>query len=302
MKRSGPNRLHGYLVIDKPAGWTSHDVVGRVRRLTGERKVGHAGTLDPAATGVLPVAVGTATRSLEFLSESSKTYLAEITFGVSTDSYDADGVVLSVAPIGDLTRDRVETALRSLEGPQHQVPPMHSAIKIGGKRLYELARRGEEIEREPRDIVLHEILLVDWTSPVAPICIDCSKGTYVRSIAHDLGISLGCGAHLSNLIRLRSGPFTLFDAWTFPELEDLDVATEWMTIAVHPDAGAESLDAILIDTLAAVDWNCGRELVATTQPCDWVRAYDERGDWLGIAQGDAEAMCWRPHKVVSDAA
>ena len=167
MKRSGPNRLHGYLVIDKPAGWTSHDVVGRVRRLTGERKVGHAGTLDPAATGVLPVAVGTATRSLEFLSESSKTYLAEITFGVSTDSYDADGVVLSVAPIGDLTRDRVETALRSLEGPQHQVPPMHSAIKIGGKRLYELARRGEEIEREPRDIVLHEILLVDWTSPVA---------------------------------------------------------------------------------------------------------------------------------------
>lgn len=302
MARPGPNRLHGYLVIDKPAGWTSHDVVGKIRRITGERKVGHAGTLDPAATGVLPVAIGSATRSLEFLTETSKTYLAEVTFGVSTDSFDGDGNVVGIASAVHVTRDWVDDAVRAMRGVQQQLPPMHSAIKVGGRRLYELARKGQEIEREPRLVVIHEAVLVDWTPPVATICIDCSKGTYVRSIARDLGERAGCGAYLSNLVRLRTGPFTLDDAWTFRDLEAIDVIADWQRVATHPDAGAESLDAILIDAASAESWRQGKPLPAVAAGEGMIRVYDENGAWLGIGSGDAAACCWRPHKVVIDAA
>src|SRR3954468_24193248 len=142
--------LHGYLVIDKPAGWTSFDVVARARRILGEKRIGHAGTLDPAATGVLPLAVGVATKTLEYLNDASKTYLAEVTFGVETDSHDVDGRVTRVAGAESLTADSVETALAFFRGPIALIPPMHAAIKVGGRKLYELARRGEEIPREAR--------------------------------------------------------------------------------------------------------------------------------------------------------
>lgn len=302
MARRGPGRLHGYLVIDKPAGWTSHDVVARVRRLTGERKVGHAGTLDPAATGVLPVAVGVATRSLEFLAGSSKTYLAEVTFGVRTDSYDGDGAVIEVSQTGDLSRERIESALGGFEGAQTQIPPMHSAIKIGGRRLYELARKGEEIERAARDVVIDEIYLLDWSSPVATIFINCSKGTYIRSLAHDLGERLGCGAFLSNLVRLRTGPFTLDDAWTLDMLAEVDLESEWPTVAAHPDAALEGLDGVIVDEPSATDWMHGKALPAATDFAGWVRIYDVHGDWLGIARRERGTDMWKPHKVISDAA
>jgi len=302
MARSGPNRLHGYLVIDKPAGWTSHDVVGRVRRLTGERKVGHAGTLDPAATGVLPVAIGSATRSLEFLAESSKTYIAEITFGITTDSYDGDGVVRSISSIEGVSEELLISALRSFEGAIEQIPPMHSAIKIGGKRLYELARKGEEIERTARVVMVHQIEVLSCNGPVASICVDCSKGTYVRSIAQDLGEHFGCGAYLSNLVRVRSGPFDLQDAWTIKELESLDLAGTWETTAVHPDVGALSLDAIIVDSQQAIDWGHGKLIDALDEHGGRVRVYDENGYWLGIGQGEPESFSWQPHKVVNDAA
>jgi tRNA pseudouridine55 synthase len=302
MARLGPGRLHGYLVIVKPAGWTSHDVVARVRRLTGERKVGHAGTLDPAATGVLPVAVGLATRSLEFLAGSSKTYLAEITFGIRTDSYDGDGAVTSVAPVGDLTRHQIEHLISGFKGPQSQIPPMHSAIKVDGRRLYELARKGEEIERSPRAIVIDEICLVDWNSPVATVYIDCSKGTYIRSIAHDLGELLGCGAYLSNLVRLRTGPFTMNDAWTLDTLAEADLEVEWPSVAAHPDAALEGLDAIIVDEPMVADWLHGKSLPAATSYSGWVRVYDANGGWLGIARRESGSDDWQPHKVISDAA
>lgn len=301
MARRGPGRLHGYLVIDKPAGWTSHDVVARVRKLTGERKVGHAGTLDPAATGVLPVAVGLATRSLEFLAESSKTYVAEITFGITTDSHDIDGSVVATAPTTDLDRTRVEQALESFKGHQMQVPPMYSAVRIDGHRLYELARRGEEVAREPRPIVIHEIELKDWQPPVATVCIDCSKGTYIRTLAHDLGVRLGCGAFLSNLVRVRTGPFTLGDAWTLAELSEIDLAIEWTTVAVHPDAALESMPGIVIDERESLDWINGKPLAASSPAtAEWVRVYDNRGRWLGVGRRADEA--WQPHKVINEAA
>lgn len=302
MARRGRGVLHGYLVIDKPAGWTSHDVVARVRRITGERKVGHAGTLDPAATGVLPVAVGLATRSLEFLADSSKTYLAEITFGVRTDSYDIDGAVVAIASPSQLTQDQIEQALAGFAGAQTQIPPMHSAIKVDGKRLYELARKGESIEREPRAITIHQIDLLDWSPPTATVVIDCSKGSYIRSIAHDLGERLGCGAYLSNLIRTRTGPFTLDDAWTLGELAELDLDADWPLVAVHPDAALEEMPAIILDEERTIDWGHGKPIQAPDDAIGWSRIYNAVGDWLGIAKRESGESDWQPHKVISDAA
>jgi tRNA pseudouridine55 synthase len=302
MPRSGPGRLHGFLVIDKPAGWTSHDVVGRVRRLTSERKVGHAGTLDPAATGVLPVAVGLATRTLEFLSVTSKTYLSEITFGVRTDSYDIDGVVQSVRTTEGIDESSLKLALSTFRGAQQQIPPMHSAIKIGGRRLYELAREGSIVERSPRAIEIYEIALIEWRPPVATVSIDCSKGTYIRSIAHDLGEIFGCGAFLSNLVRVRTGPFTITDAWTLQQLAELDLVDEWESIAVHADAALEGLAGLVLSDEEASAWSFGRSIRADVGGSEWVRVYGASGDWLGIGQLDGASQRWRPHKVVGEAA
>jgi tRNA pseudouridine55 synthase len=301
MPRRGAGRLHGYLVIDKPAGWTSHDVVARVRRLTGERKVGHAGTLDPAATGVLPVAVGIATRTLEMLSESSKTYRAEVTFGVRTDTYDADGSVVSVADPADLTPERVAEAVRSMRGRRMQVPPMYSAIKIGGRPLYERARRGEVVERVPREIEIHAMELLRWEPPVLDLCIDCSKGTYIRSIAFDLGEMVGCGAYLSNLVRIRSGPFHIDEAWTIIELAESDLESAWESIAVHPDIAAAGLAAVVIEGQQADGWQFGRP-IGCCRRVEPVRVYDAGGEWLGIAEATEPGGPWRPAKVIPRAA
>jgi tRNA pseudouridine55 synthase len=297
-KSSRRSRFHGILVVDKPAGWTSHDVVARVRRLLGERHIGHAGTLDPAATGVLPLAVGDATKVVEYLSDASKTYLAEITLGVETDSYDIDGRVVRVSPIDGVTGDDVEGGLAQLKGEIDQVPPMHSALKVGGQRLYELARRGEEIEREARRIVISELSLVDWQPPVATVLIDCSKGTYVRSIARDVGQLLSVGAFLSNLIRLRTGPFRLEDAWTLTELADLDLEAEWLTVAIHPDAVMEGRPALILDDISSGNWQNGGLLPGVAEDTGPVRVYDAAGDWLGVGRYDVERGVWRPVKVV----
>jgi tRNA pseudouridine55 synthase len=300
-RRGGANRLHGYLVIDKPAFWTSHDVVGRLRKLTGERKVGHAGTLDPGATGVLPVAIGEATRSLEYLAESSKTYVAEVTLGVTTDSHDADGTVVATRSVPDLELHRITEVVDRFLGPHLQLPPMHSAIKVNGRRLYELARRGEEIARDPRPVVFHELELLSWTSPVLRLRVDCSKGTYIRALARDLGEQLGCGGYLSNLVRTRTGPFELDDAWTLAELESLDLIDDWERIAVHPDAGAQLLDAIVIEPEAALSWKQGKALPGCADPEALVRVYDDTGNWLGIGRGTRDRD-WQPEKVIIEAA
>lgn len=301
--------LHGYVVIDKPAGWTSHDVVAKMRRILGERKIGHAGTLDPAATGVLPLAVGDATRTLEFLAGDSKTYLADITFGVETDSYDADGLVVATGDTSRLDRGRIADALAGMLGPHEQVPPMHSAIKIGGTRLYDAARRGEIIERPPRPVTFFALDLVTWVESVAQVCVDCSKGTYVRSLAYDLGKALGCGAYLSGLVRLRTGPFVLADAWTIPELQHLadqgrDVVRScWGEIAHHPDAAIEHLPALILADDDARRWHQGGTVARVQRSGDEpdaasVRAYDALGNWIGIGGIAKGYDRWAPAKVV----
>jgi tRNA pseudouridine55 synthase len=290
--------VNGYLVIDKPAGLTSFDVVARVRRLLGEKKIGHAGTLDPAATGVLPLAVGAATKTLEFLVSASKTYLAEITFGVETDSHDRDGRVVRVGDAGSLTAEAVATALAGFLGEGEQVPPMHAAIKVGGRKLYELARRGEEIARAPRPVTFYRLELQQWQPPVATVLIDCSKGTYVRALARDLGGALGTGAYLSGLVRLRSGPFHLEQAHALDELADAGLPWTWPQLALPPDYPIQSWPAIVLDEEHARRWRHGLPIPATgaTGP---VRAYDSAGQWLGTGHADEAGTGWRPRKVVA---
>ncbi|MFP3915005.1 MAG: tRNA pseudouridine(55) synthase TruB [Actinomycetota bacterium] len=213
--------VEGFLIVDKPTGVTSHDVVAAVRRATGIKKVGHAGTLDPLATGVVVVAVGRVTRLIRFIQELPKEYEAVATFGVATDSLDADGSVLEREPMS-ISREAVESIVPRFIGTIDQLPPMMSALKMGGERLYEIARRGETVERESRSVQVHSLELTDFVEgpyPVVSFRVVCGKGTYVRSLADDMARALGGRAHLSGLRRLRVGSLGLDRAVTLAGLD-----------------------------------------------------------------------------------
>lgn len=289
---------HGYLVLDKPRGWTSHDVVARVRRIVGERRVGHAGTLDPAATGVLPIAVGNATRTLEYLADASKTYLAEITLGVETDSYDADGAVVATVDPSQVTQESIEQHLAAFRGTITQLPPMYSAIHVDGKRLYELARQGKTVERTPRQITVCRLEIEHWQPPVVSLVVDCSKGTYVRSLAHDLGRALGVGGMLSNLTRTRSGPFHLTGAMTLAELEHAMSVQPWAAIAYHPDVAAQHLPAATLSVDQSRRWKLGQALDIEPTSTGVHRVYDEAGTWVGMGLVETKTRRIKPMKVV----
>jgi tRNA pseudouridine55 synthase len=211
----------GLVVVDKPAGWTSHDVVGRLRKVYGQRKVGHAGTLDPDATGVLLVGLGRATRLLRFLQEQGKAYRGRVKLGIATTTLDAAGEVVDQRPM-PVTRDEVAGAMTGFVGDILQLPPMVSAVKVGGRRLHELARKGEEVERNPRPVHVDVFALEDFTEgpyPEAGVLVECGSGTYVRTLAADLGEALGGCAHLMELRRLRVGSFTLDEARALEVIE-----------------------------------------------------------------------------------
>lgn len=302
-KRSRPARLHGVLIIDKPAGWTSHDVVARVRRLIGEKKVGHSGTLDPMATGVLPVGIGDATRMIEYLAEAGKRYIAEITFGVETDTLDAEGNVTAIGDASVLTEESVIAALERFRGPLEQIPPMHAAIKIDGVKLYELARQGIEIERAARNVTIYEITLLGWNAPIATIDVSCSKGFYVRSLARDLGEVVGSGAHLSNLVRVATGPFSIDEAWTLTELSQLDrddFSEQWSSISVHPDAMVGQAPAIILNGDVRKRWINGVGFAADGVTDEIVSVYADTGEWMGTGKGDLSRGEWVPEKVAID--
>lgn len=213
--------MDGFLNVLKPPGMTSHDVVNEVRRIAGVRRVGHTGTLDPDVPGVLVVGIGQAVRLNEYLLDADKAYRCEITFGVATETGDATGEVTERRPVPTLCRLAVENALETFIGTYEQVPPMVSAVKVGGRRLYELARRGAEVPRTPRPVTIHSLTLISFVPgeyPRALFDVVCSKGTYVRTFCEDIGARLGVPAHMSHLVRTRSGPFTLADAKTLPEI------------------------------------------------------------------------------------
>jgi tRNA pseudouridine55 synthase len=224
--------VDGLVVVDKPAGWTSHDVVGKLRKVYGQKRVGHAGTLDPDATGVLLVGLGRATRLLRFLQEAGKSYRARIQFGIATDTLDAAGAVLERAEM-TLTREQVEKATTAFLGDIEQIPPMVSAIKVGGRKLYEMARAGEEIERAPRPVRIDAFVIEEFEPgpyPIATARVDCSTGTYVRSLAADLGTILGGCAHLAGLRRLRVGSFSVEESAPLDAIE-ADPNTQVLTPA-----------------------------------------------------------------------
>lgn len=295
--------VDGIININKPAGMTSFRVVALVRRLSGERRVGHAGTLDPAATGVLPVCLGRATRIVEFLMDTTKTYRAEIELGIATDTGDATGQIVQKGdPVG-ISREALESALASFCGSIHQTPPMYSAVKYQGRPLYQLARAGITVERKSRPAKIYNLELVDWQPPVFTIEVACGKGTYIRTLASDLGQVLGCGAYLKSLARLRYGPFDIKDAVSISQVEDAFHSCSWMRLLYPVDSVLLHWPAIVVD--AAVEQNIrnGRPLklvqdfggAATANRC---RVYTLDGCFLGVLRFNPERAEWEPEKVL----
>jgi tRNA pseudouridine55 synthase len=289
--------VDGVLVCDKPAAMTSHDVVARVRRLAGQRRVGHGGTLDPPATGVLVLALGRATRLLPFLPMEPKRYLARIAFGAGTDTLDASGTVTATADAAGVDEPAVRGALGGFLGPQAQVPPMVSAVKVGGERLYAKARRGESVDRATRPIVVHALELVDFAAggrPEATVAVTCSGGTYVRSLAADLGRALGTLAHLAALRRTAVGRFTERDAHTLPALEALaaagpaaDAAAGGLArVVLSPAQALSSIAARSLSTAEAAALATGATL-APSGRAEPVAALAPDGRLVAVIQDDA---------------
>lgn len=210
--------MDGIFNVLKPPGMTSHDVVGALRKILHMKKIGHGGTLDPLAAGVLPVFTGMATRFLEYAAHEEKSYRAELTFGFQTDTGDTEGAVIAESPVRDLTAEKIEAALASFRGEGTQIPPMYSAISVGGTKLYKLARQGIEVKREPRPITLYELEKVDYTGKTLVFDVTCSKGTFIRTLCEDLAAKLGMKGTMSFLLRRRAGVFRLEDAHTLQEI------------------------------------------------------------------------------------
>ncbi|MCL6446672.1 MAG: tRNA pseudouridine(55) synthase TruB [Armatimonadetes bacterium] len=256
--------MDGILIVHKPPGMTSHDVVDYLRRLTGAKKAGHTGTLDPGATGVLPVCLGRATRIIRYL-PGDKAYRAEVTFGVATATGDSFGNVVRTADASALSEEELFAALKHFQGPLEQVPPMTSAVWHQGKRLYELARQGLEVERKPRPVMIFDLRLVGVSglgtaTPRAVLELSCSAGTYVRSLCIDLGEKLGCGAHMSALVRTRAGPFTLENALPLEEIAALHRRGGLPGVLVSPAEALAHLPAVQVKPTAVPAVKSGNRL------------------------------------------
>lgn len=275
----------GILLLDKPRGLTSNAALGRAKRILGIKKAGHTGTLDPMAIGLLVLCFGEATKVSGFLLDADKAYRAEATLGVITDSEDAEGQILEDRPVLDLEKAALETVLDRFRGPIDQVPPMHSALKHQGKRLYELARQGETVERPPRRVTIHALELLDWAKPILSLNVRCSKGTYIRSLVRDIGEVLGCGAHLSALRRTESAPFSLDQAITLETLDSM-TADEARALLLPPDQALLHLPEVHLDPIQANRLNQGQKLAGVQEVTPGlVRVYDAIG-FIGIGESD----------------
>ena len=277
---------------------TSHDVVDAVRRIVHIRRVGHAGTLDPLATGVLVVMVGPTTRLARFLSGAIKSYHAVIRLGVSTTTYDAAGEVVTRRPV-DVDRAALEAALAQFRGTLQQMPPMYSALKVGGKPLYKLARQGREIARPPREVTVHELRLMAWNLPELTVEVACSAGTYVRSLAHDLGELLGCGAHLTALTRTASGSFRISESISLAGLRALAEHGCLAEALLPPQAALTSLPTVHL-TPEQVRAVCHGQSVALEQSpaAGEIQAWDAEGNLVAVLIPVGEGR-WRPNLVLA---
>ena len=272
----------GIIIIDKPADWTSMDVCAKLRGILKERRIGHGGTLDPMATGVLPVFVGTATKAVEFAEKGDKEYIAGLRLGIVTNTQDSSGEILETRPVS-VWREELETVLSRFTGPIEQVPPMFSAIKIKGKKLYELARKGQEVERAPRPVTIYELELLEQLSPVDyRLRVLCSKGTYIRTLCHDIGQALGCGGTLSELRRTKSAGFTLAEAVT---LEQVAAQADPASLLRPVDAYFAGYPMLTLrDGAAEKRLRNGSPLSLDGPPDGTYRVYSPRKEFLALAE------------------
>jgi len=291
------NIVSGVLVVDKPIGLTSHDVVQIIRKGTGIRRAGHTGTLDPRASGVLVVLIGPAVRLSEYVSASDKRYQATIRLGSSTDTYDDEGTVTNSATFESITEEKFNEVLQKFVGEIEQVPPPYSAVKVKGKKAYDLAREGEEVDLEPRLIQVYSLEVIEWAPPEVVIDVYCSSGTYIRSLANDLGKELGCGAHLIGLRRTKSGRFTLRDAIPLRKLqESFETGTWYRNLIPAAEALADwpvvELDADQVELIRH-----GHRVPGEPNSKGWARGVSEQGDLVALLEFDAETNEWQPRKV-----
>ena len=273
---------NGILIIDKPQDWTSMDVCAKLRGILQERRIGHGGTLDPMATGVLPVFVGQATRAVEFAENGEKEYVAGLRLGIVTNTQDVTGEVLETHPV-QVSREDVAMVLSRFLGPQEQIPPMYSAVKIGGRKLYELARKGQEVARKPRNITIWELELLDQTGPADFLLrCRCSKGTYIRTLCHDLGQALGCGGTLASLRRTMAAGFTLEDAVT---LEDVQAQGEALLLPTD-SLFADSPILLLKTAREEKRVRCGNPITMPGIPDGTYRVYGQDRTFLCLSRAE----------------
>jgi tRNA pseudouridine55 synthase len=289
----------GLLIIDKPTGPTSHDIVNVVRRGTQIRKVGHTGTLDPYASGVLLILLGSATRLAEYLLEVDKEYLATIRFGAATSTYDAAGRITATRPF-TFREESLEAKMQTFIGERLQVPPVYSAIKIGGRKAYDMARAGEEVEMAPRKVHIYELALLRWESPNALVRVRCSRGTYIRSIAHDIGEAMGSHAHLVTLRRIRLGPFSVEHATPLEELKRRFLENTWEKISMPASAILEGWTTVQLTAEEAEKLRNGIAIPAAEGSTGRARAIAPEGELVAVLELDPETGTWQPRKVFGD--
>jgi tRNA pseudouridine55 synthase len=283
-RKKNCRELNGILLIDKPHGMTSNQVLQRVKRIMQACKAGHTGSLDPIATGLLPLCFGEATKVSQFMLDADKQYWVRIKLGEETTTYDVEGEVVAEAPV-NVDRRQIEKALKSFTGKISQLPPMYSAVKQGGQALYKLAREGKEVERKPREVTVYRIDLLDFDGEFVELEILCSKGTYVRTIAHDLGKMLGCGGHVVELRRLGVGDFKIDEAVPLEEIEDLQSPAEGEQYLLPVDEALLGLPDVTLTSLATHYLLQGQPVTARHgQEPGLVRLYNEENAFLGMGE------------------
>ena len=280
--------MNGILLVDKPTDWTSSDVVAKLRGLLHEKRIGHSGTLDPMATGLLVVFVGRATRAVEFAESQEKRYLASLRLGVSTDTQDITGNRLSGTP-REIGEPELEKALAHFRGDIQQIPPMYSAIKVNGKKLYEIARRGGEVERKSRSIHIRELKLLGREGEDWLLDVTCSKGTYIRTLCHDIGETLGCGGCMSALRRIRAGEFSIENAYTLDQIWEAADRGEAERLLLPVDSLFREFPALYIDAREEGRIRCGNSIAVSAADGDY-RVFGPNGAFLALARASGKEL------------
>ena len=276
---------NGIIIVNKSAGWTSQDVTAKLRGVFHERRIGHGGTLDPMATGVLPVFVGRATRGAEFFESAEKEYIAGLRLGIVTNTQDTSGEVLEEHPVS-ITREQLLEKLRQFTGKISQLPPMYSAIKINGQKLYELARKGKEVERQPRIVTIFALDVLEGADVDWRIRVRCSKGTYVRTLCHDIGQALGCGGCMSSLERTQAGRYTLSQALTIDEILAFSREHDPQTLLLPLDSLFSDYPAVTVTAAQEARLRNGADVKNTPAPDGTCRAYSESGAFLALCRAE----------------